>query len=303
MVDITHKISSLRFARAQAIVKVSKQDTIAAIINRLVPKGDVFSMAKTAGLFAVKQTANLIPDCHPMPIEYTDIQFDTDGLSIKIIVEVATIYKTGVEVEAMTGASITALTIYDMLKPIDKNVSIENIALVEKKGGKSDFNVPPPNNFKAAVLVVSDSVSEQKSKDKAGEKILSKLKNLGVQNSEKNVVPDEKPAIEQAINDLYSQSTDLILTVGGTGLSPRDITPEVVSRMIDREIPGLMETARNYGQQRTPMAMLSRGIAGFKGKTLIITLPGSTKGATESFDALFPYLFHVFKVLNIDFKH
>ncbi|MEZ5001621.1 MAG: bifunctional molybdenum cofactor biosynthesis protein MoaC/MoaB [Chitinophagales bacterium] len=303
MVDITHKISSLRFARAQAIVKVSKQDTIAAIINRLVPKGDVFSMAKTAGFFAVKQTASLIPDCHPMPIEFTDIQFDTDGLSIKIIVEVATIYKTGVEVEAMTGASITALTIYDMLKPIDKKVSIENIALVEKKGGKSDFNVPPPNNFKAAVLVVSDSVSEQKSKDKAGEKILSKLKDLGVPNIEKNVVPDEKPAIEKAINDFCNRSTDLILTVGGTGLSPRDITPEVVSQIIDREIPGLMETARNYGQQRTPMAMLSRGIAGFKGNTLIITLPGSTKGATESFDALFPYLFHVFKVLNINFKH
>src|ERR1022692_280503 len=139
MVDITHKSSTLRQAIARAIVKVSLQKTIDAILNKTVPKGDVFEMAKTAGLFAVKRTSDLIPDCHPIPIEFTAIHYQIKDLEIHIELEVKTIYKTGVEVEAMHGVSVVALTIYDMLKPIDKGIEITNIKLLEKKGGKSDF--------------------------------------------------------------------------------------------------------------------------------------------------------------------
>ena len=124
MVDITHKSNTLRIAIAQATVTVSKQATIDAIINKTVPKGDVFEMAKVAGLFGVKKTSDLIPDCHPLPIEYTNISYEIEGLNIFINIEVKTIYKTGVEVEAMHGASLVALTMYDMLKPIDKGIEI-----------------------------------------------------------------------------------------------------------------------------------------------------------------------------------
>ena len=98
-------------AMAQAIVKVSKSETIEALVNKTVPKGDVFEMAKTAGLFAVKRTSDMIPDCHPLPIEFTAVRYHIDGLEIKIEIEVQTVYKTGVEVEAMHGASVIALTI------------------------------------------------------------------------------------------------------------------------------------------------------------------------------------------------
>lgn len=135
MVDITHKITTLREATAIATLRTSSEETIKAIRENKVPKGNVFEMAKAAGLLGVKKTPELLPDCHPLPIEYTGIEYEIDGLEIHISVKVKTIYKTGVEVEAMHGASIVALTMYDMLKPIDKNVEIGTIRLQQKKAG------------------------------------------------------------------------------------------------------------------------------------------------------------------------
>lgn len=143
MVDITTKIPTLRTAIAQAIVKVSSPDTISAIQNNTVPKGDVFAMSKAAGLLGVKKTADLLPDCHPMPIEFTAIDYTIQGLEIRILITVKTIYKTGVEVEAMHGASVVALNMYDMLKPIDKGIEIHHIKLLQKTGGKSDIKNNP----------------------------------------------------------------------------------------------------------------------------------------------------------------
>jgi len=140
MVDITHKKNTLRTAVAQAIVEVSSEETIRAIQKKTVPKGDVFAMSKAAGLLGVKKTADLLPDCHPLPIEYTDISYEIEGLRILILITVKTNYKTGVEVEAMHGASIVALNMYDMLKPIDKGVEITRIRLLSKTGGKSDIS-------------------------------------------------------------------------------------------------------------------------------------------------------------------
>ncbi|MDO6852185.1 cyclic pyranopterin monophosphate synthase MoaC [Cellulophaga lytica] len=139
MVDITHKAITLRTAVAQAVVKVSSQATIDAINTKTVPKGDVFAMSKAAGLLGVKKTPDLLPDCHPLPIEYTDISYQINDLEITVLITVKTNYKTGVEVEAMHGASVVALNMYDMLKPIDKGIEIHHIRLLKKTGGKSDI--------------------------------------------------------------------------------------------------------------------------------------------------------------------
>lgn len=298
MVDILNKISTLRFATATAQLKVSSEETIKAIVEKRVPKGDVFEFSRAAGLLAVKKTSDVIPDCHPLPIEYTNIRYEIEHLTVHIFVEVATIYKTGVEVEAMHGASIVALTMYDMLKPIDKNIEISSIKLLNKKGGKSSFQDKMTKEIKAAVVVCSDSVSAGKKEDKAGKAIIALLEKSNINSTHYSIIPDEKKDIQNTVKKLVAENFDLILFTGGTGLSPRDVTPESVAELIEREIPGIMEVARNYGQQRTPYAMLSRGIAGFVKNTLVLTLPGSTNGAKETMQALFPYLKHVFKVVE-----
>jgi cyclic pyranopterin phosphate synthase len=302
MVDITHKIITQRTATAQAIVKVGSSETIKAIQNKTVPKGDVLEVARTAGLFAVKNTSNAIPDCHPLPIEYTAIAYDIKEMEIHIEITVKTIYKTGVEVEAMHGASIVALTMYDMLKPIDKNVEISTVKLLHKKGGKSDFNDVKSLNLDVAVVVCSDSVSKGTKEDKAGKAITSKLNKLGLEVANYTIIPDEILDIQNTITDLKTNKTDLIVLTGGTGLSNRDVTPEAVIPMLDRRIPGIEEAIRSYGQDRTPYAMLSRSVVGFIENTLVIALPGSTNGASESMDAIFPSVLHLFKIIN-GFNH
>lgn len=296
MVNITHKSNTLRKAIATAVVAVSSEATITAINNNQVPKGNVFEMSKTAGLFAAKRTSDMIPDCHPLPIEYTHISFEVKGLEIHIFVEVHTIYKTGVEVEAMHAASVVALTLYDMLKPIDKGIEIRNIRLVEKKGGKTDYK-EATEGLTAAVIVCSDTIAAGKKEDKAGKTIIAHLERYAVP-ATYTIIPDEVADIQNHIKQAVNENTSLVLITGGTGLSPRDITPEAVRPLLDREIEGIAETIRSYGQDRTPYSMLSRSVAGTIGNSLVIALPGSTKGATESMDAVFPAVFHIFKMLK-----
>lgn len=285
---------------AQAAVRVGDQETIEAVEQKNVPKGDVFERARTAGLFAAKQTSDVIPDCHPLPIEYTDVNFTIDGLKIFINVEVHTIYKTGVEVEAMHAASVTALTIYDMLKPIDKQISIENIQLLEKKGGKADYaKIVEKNDFTAAVIVCSDSVSAGRKEDSSGKAIIEKLESYEVETEDYQIIPDEAEKIRELLHDnCSSNGMNIVIFTGGTGLSPRDVTPETMIPELDRRIPGIEEAIRAYGQDRTPFSMMSRSVAGIINQTLVLALPGSAKGAEESMDAVFPAVLHIFNVLS-----
>lgn len=296
MVNITQKNTTLRKAVATAILKVSKQETIDAIQTKRVPKGDVFEFSRAAGLLAIKKTSDVIPDCHPLPIEYAAITNEIDGLDIVITIEVHTIYKTGVEVEAMHGAAITALTMYDMLKPIDKAVEIGSIKLLNKEGGKSGIADETAAELTCAIIVCSDTISKGEGTDTSGKAAIERLKQYGLQTVAYEIIPDEVEIIRSKAEALAAAKVDLLLFTGGTGLSPRDVTPEAIAPLIETPIAGIMETVRHYGQERMPYAMLSRGVAGFIKSSLVITLPGSARAVHEAIDALFPHILHVFKV-------
>jgi cyclic pyranopterin monophosphate synthase len=161
------------------------------------------------------------------------------------------------------------------------------------------FAIKQGNKIRAGVIVVSDSIAAGKRSDKSGKLIVKTLKSRGIDVVKSQVVPDDSSVIEELLikysDDLH---LNLILTTGGTGLGPRDVTPEATRNVLEREITGIAEGSRAYGQRRTPLSMLSRGVAGVRGKSLIINIPGSLSAVSESLEFLFPGLEHAFKMME-----
>lgn len=295
MKDVSDKMTTLRMAEASVVVHASKE-AVAAAKSGQTPKGPVLEIARSAAVTAAKKTSELIPYCHNIQLDHVEILFEAEGQEIKISSKVKASAKTGVEMEALTSASIAALTVYDMLKSIDDKLTISDLKLVEKRGGKSDFKdqfVPV-----SAVLVTSDSVSSGKKEDVSGKLIVEHLKKLGSDVKSYLVMADDKEQIVRTIKGWVQEGIQLVVTTGGTGLGPRDVTSDTVKEIIERELPGVAEAIRAHGQRFTPYSMLSRGIAGAVGKTIIVTLPGSSKAVKESLGAIFPYIFHIYPMLT-----
>ncbi len=296
MKSVSDKIETLRVAVAQSTLRTTPE-AIGRVKSNDLPKKDALVTARIAGITAAKKTGDIIPFCHPLPLDYVEIEYELSHDSITFTATASAVAKTGVEMEALTASSVAALTLYDMLKPLEVEMEIVSTKLISKRGGKSDFVERIPKGFSAAIIVTSDGTSQGKREDKSGKIIQERLRNYGIE-PHYTVLPDEKELIIQELKRLCEEKVHLIITTGGTGLGPRDVTVEATHEVIEREIPGIMEAGRAYGQKRTPYAMLSRGLAGQKGNTLIANLPGSSKGAEETLKAIFPAILHAYGMMK-----
>ncbi|HSW11848.1 MAG TPA: bifunctional molybdenum cofactor biosynthesis protein MoaC/MoaB [Solimonas sp.] len=304
MKDVSLKPDSLRTASATATLR-APQHCIERLRTGDTEKGDPIKTARIAGILAAKRTDELIPLCHPLPIYRADLRFELGEGQVEVISEVETIAPTGVEMEALTAASIAALTLYDMLKPYCEPVELEIVAckLLQKKGGKSQFRRKLKVPTSAAVIVLSDTVSAKKKPDTAGAGVRDDLVAAGFDPISYEVLADEPAQLLASVKAKVDAGVDLIITVGGTGMGSRDITVDTLRPLITRDLPGMMEAARAFGQRRTPFALMSRGIAGFIGNTLLITCPGSRRGALETLAPLMPGLVHIFEICRHDRPH
>jgi cyclic pyranopterin monophosphate synthase len=311
MVDVSAKPVTLRSATARATV-VMMPETAAALAAAGGPKGDAFVTARLAGISAAKRTADLIPLCHPLPLDHVDVTLAADGANgvVRIEAQVRATARTGVEMEALTAVSIAALTLYDMAKALQRDIRIENVELVHKAGGRSgtwtressSVTVPgqstaaPPRE--AVIVTCSNRAAAGERADDSGPALVEALAASGWEVApDAIVVPDNLDVIAQTLAALADAGHRLILTTGGTGLTPSDVTPAATSQVIDREIPGIAERMRVEGGRSTPMAALSRGLAGARGQALIVNLPGSPKAALESLEAIRPVLRHAIEQL------
>ena len=294
MVDVTDKNVSFRTARGEGKICLLP-DTIAAITDDTLPKGNVLTAAKIAGIQAAKKTAELIPLCHQLNLSWVDLEFELGSDQIIIHSVVKTTEATGVEMEVLTAVVTAALTIYDMCKAVDKSMTISDIHLVEKKGGKSDQH----SDFspKTAVLILSQSVHEGKSEDISGQILKEGLAKYGCQIDHSDVIPDDGPKLKMVIEDLKSKGFELVVTSGGTGVGPHDVTIETIEPLLTQRLPGVEQALHSYGQVKTSTAMLSRLLAGRIDDTFVICLPGSPGAAKDAITVLMPSFLHVFSMV------
>lgn len=308
MIDVGRKRPTRRRAVACGTIRMSK-DAFQAVRDGTLPKGNVLALAEAAGIMGAKKTPDLIPMCHTLPLDQVTIHCDLNELdcSITVYAQAAAFAKTGVEMEALAGVNAALLTIWDLTKGTDPNLSIEGIRLLVKTGGKSGIWVSPDGipqwledqlpdtaflqGKKAAILVMSDRASKGEYADQSGALLKELLTEAGAEITAYDVVPDQQEDIAQAIVSLcQSARPDLLIATGGTGPGPRDVTPEVLEKISDRMLEGLGNVLRAESLHYTDTAWLSRMTAGMVGTTLVIAFPGSPKAVKECWEILSPFL-------------
>ena len=311
MADVRRKRVTAR--RAVAVGELSAgAAAFAQIVERRLPKGDAMVMAEIAGLQGAKNASQLMPLCHPLPLEYIDVRCEpvAERHAIRVYCEVATFARTGVEMEALAGASAALLTLYDLTKPVEPALSIAGLRLLFKEGGKKGLWLHPDgmsdaerehykprgvaklDNVSAAVITLSDRASRGEYSDASGPLLVERLRELGANVSDVEVHPDEPGPLAERLRALAEQGVQLVLCTGGTGLGPRDRTPEALALVADRHIDGIGELFRSESSQHTPLAWLSRAQAVLIDTTLVIALPGSAKAVAQGMDILAPILAH-----------
>ena len=215
MVDVTDKIDNSRIARAKGKIFM-KSETISALSNNAIPKGNVLTTAKIAGIQAAKKTFEMIPMCHQLNLSFVDIEFKIHSDFIQVNSIAKTKDATGVEMEALSAVSVAALTIYDMCKTLDKTMLIGEIKLIKKVGGKSDHVMD--YNPKVGIVTLSDSVSKGESKDRSGKILFDGFIKSGCTVEHRKVLPDGSQKLVELINHWINDGVELIITTGGTGL-------------------------------------------------------------------------------------
>lgn len=295
MVDVSGKPGTLRMARASGYIMM-KPATIELLAGEALPKGNVLTTAKLAGIMAAKNTAHLVPLCHQLNLSWADIVFDVQKDRIVIVATVKTKESTGVEMEALTAVSVAALTIYDMCKAVDKSMEIGSIILEKKTGGKS--HQPEGYRPKTSILVMSDSVSSGRGVDRSGQLLREGFEAAGCPVGEVRVIADDQKEIVSVVDEWTTGGVELIITTGGTGLGPRDVTVDALLPRFSRKLPGIEQALFNWGQGKTKTAMLSRLAAGMIDSSMVICLPGSTGAVSDALEVLVPAIFHAFAMIN-----
>ena len=302
MVDVGDKATTKRVATATATF-TTRPDVIALVQADGLPKADVIATARIAGIAGAKRTSELIPLCHQLALSSVSLDFAFTEDSIVITATAKTTGQTGVEMEALTAASIAGLTLHDMVKAVDPASVLGNIRLLEKSGGKRGNWTPEASEpikalgvrtvrpRTAAVIVASTAGAAGTREDLTGPRISAWLSEHDYAVDAVTVVSDAD--VHLAITAALDAAPAVLITTGGTGLSPSDRTPEATQPHLDRELPGISEAIRTLGSTKTPTAALSRGLAGVSGGTVVVNLPGSTGGVKDGLAVLGGLLDHL----------
>jgi len=317
MADVRRKRATERRAVAVGELRAGPVG-YAALIGRTLPKGDALAMAEVAGLQGAKNAAQLMPLCHPLSLEYVDVRCVPvpERQAIRVYCEASLTAKTGVEMEALAGASAALLTLYDLTKPVEPALSIEGVRLLFKEGGKKGLWVHPEGLSEeehahyrpkaeprlegetVAVITLSDRAHAGVYEDRSGAVLATAVEGMGA-TVRRRLLPDGIEPLAEALREEAALGTPLVLCTGGTGFGPRDLAPEALARVATREVPGLAEWFRHASSEHTPLAWLSRARSALVGDgTLVLCLPGSPKAVAQGISILGPLLPHALAMMR-----
>lgn len=308
MIDVGRKRPTRRRAVAVGTITMGA-DAFERIKTGTLPKGDVLALAEASGITGAKKTPELLPMCHTLPLDQVTIHcnLNEESHSVSVYCQAVAFAKTGVEMEALCGVNNALLTIWDLTKGVDPNLSIGDIELLVKTGGKSGIWTNPKGipdwlrvqlpetqtlkGKKVAFLVMSDRASSGEYEDKSGPVLKEIFQEQGADLIDYDVIPDDATTIKESILAVcHTQKPSLLIASGGTGPGPRDVTPDVLNEICDRMLEGLGDVLRNESLHFTDTAWLSRMTAGMVGVTLVIAFPGSPKAVKECWQILEPFL-------------
>lgn len=305
MVDVGAKPPTRREAVARGRL-VTTAEVVRLLVADGLPKGDALATARIAGIAGAKRTSDLIPLCHPLPIDAVSVVLSPEGATVAIEARVSTTGRTGVEMEALTAVAIAGLALHDMVKAVDPAATLTDVQLVEKTGGKhgrwTRASAAQPAAVPAGggrVLVVSTGAAAGTRADTTGVRIAAWLRGLGLDTPDPIVVSDADVAA--GLRALVANGPEVVITTGGTGPSPTDRTPEATAALLDRPLPGVAEALR--ARAGTPTAALGRGLAGLAGRTIVVNLPGSNGGVDDGLAVLAELLPHLLRQVRGDADH